>query len=99
MAEREMASILDEAGQSNGGAVVVAEHRLGMVEVGEASIAIAVAHEHRGCALDALRYAIDEIKQRVPIWKRELYVDGTQSWVDPARVDPAQVDPAQAAAT
>jgi molybdopterin synthase catalytic subunit len=86
MAEREMAAILDEAGQRNGGAVVVAEHRLGLLEVGEASIAIAAAHEHRGCALDALRYAIDEIKRRVPIWKRELYVDGTQSWVDPARV-------------
>ncbi len=86
MAEREMATILDEAGQRNGGAVVVAEHRLGLLEVGDASIAIAAAHAHRGYALDALRYAIDEIKLRVPIWKRELYTDGGQSWVDPTRV-------------
>ena len=85
MAEREMATILDEAEQRNGGAFVVAEHRIGLLEVGEASIAIAAAHEHRGRALDALRYAIDEIKKRVPIWKRELYADGSESWVDPTR--------------
>jgi molybdopterin synthase catalytic subunit len=86
MAEREMAVILDEAGQRNGDAVLVAEHRLGLLEVGEASIAIAAAHGHRSCALDALRYAIEEIKQRVPIWKRELFSDGSESWVDPTRV-------------
>ena len=86
MAQLEMATILDEAGQRNGGAFLVAEHRLGLLDVGEASIAIAAAHGHRGRALDALRYAIDEIKQRVPIWKRELFADGSESWVDPTRV-------------
>ena len=85
MAEREMSTVLSEAEQRHAGVVLVAEHRIGTLEVGEASIAIAAAHEHRGRALDALRYAIDEIKNRAPIWKRELYVDGSESWVDPAR--------------
>ena len=86
MAEREMSTVLTEAEEKNAGAVLVAEHRIGVLEVGEASIVIASAHEHRGRALDALRYAIDEIKSRAPIWKREMYTDGTESWVDPARM-------------
>ncbi|MEP6906352.1 MAG: molybdenum cofactor biosynthesis protein MoaE [Gemmatimonadales bacterium] len=86
MAEREMAAILDEAGRRNGDSVLVAEHRLGLLEVGEASIVIVAAHGHRSNALDALRYAIDEIKRRVPVWKRELFTDGSESWVDATRV-------------
>jgi molybdopterin synthase catalytic subunit len=86
MAEREMSTVLAEAEAMNEGVVLVAEHRIGRLEVGEASIAIAAAHEHRGRALDALRYAIDEIKKRAPIWKRELYADGSESWVDPTQV-------------
>jgi molybdopterin synthase catalytic subunit len=85
MAEREMSRVLTEAEEKNAGAVLVAEHRIGVLDIGDASIVIAAAHEHRGRALDALRYAIDEIKSRAPIWKREMYTDGTESWVDPAR--------------
>jgi molybdopterin synthase catalytic subunit len=85
MAEREMSAILAEAGRQYEGAALVAEHRIGMLAVGEASIVIAAAHERRGCALDALRYAIDQMKVRVPVWKREVYTDGSQSWVDPTR--------------
>lgn len=88
MAEREMSAVLAEAEERNAGVVLVAEHRIGVLDVGEASIVIAAAHEHRGRALDALRYAIDEIKIRVPIWKREMYADGTESWVIPARTAP-----------
>lgn len=83
MAEREMSAVLSEAEQHHAGVVLAAEHRIGLLEVGEASIAIAAAHAHRGQALDALRYAIDEIKNRAPIWKREMYADGSESWVDP----------------
>ena len=86
MAEREMSVILAEAGRANEDAALVAEHRIGLLAVGEASIVIVAAHERRACALDALRYAIDDMKTRVPIWKREVYADGSQSWVDPTRV-------------
>jgi molybdopterin synthase catalytic subunit len=50
--------------------------------VGDVSVAIAVAHPHRGAAFEAARYIIEELKKRVPIWKLERYVDGTREWVD-----------------
>ncbi|MGH8709461.1 MAG: molybdenum cofactor biosynthesis protein MoaE, partial [Burkholderiales bacterium] len=46
------------------------------------SIAVVLAHPHRAPALDACRYIIEEVKKRVPIWKREHYADGTRGWVD-----------------
>lgn len=86
MAIREMSTILGEAERRYEGCVLIAEHRIGLVSVSEASIAIVAAHQHRSCALDALRYVIDEIKTRVPIWKREHYTDGSTSWVDPTQI-------------
>lgn len=55
-------------------------HRMGHLAVGEASVAIAVASAHRGDAFDACRYAIDRIKEIVPIWKKEFYEDG-ETWI------------------
>ncbi len=51
-------------------------HRLGRLEVGETSVLIAVASAHRGAAFDACRWLIDTLKQTVPIWKKEIFVDG-----------------------
>jgi molybdopterin synthase catalytic subunit len=51
-------------------------HRLGRLEIGEASVAVAVASPHRGEAFEACRYAIDTLKATVPIWKKEFYADG-----------------------
>jgi molybdopterin synthase catalytic subunit len=91
MAERELATIVAETASEFGTTDVVVEHRIGTLEIGEVSVAIAVAHPHRGAAYDASRYAIEQIKRRVPIWKRELYADGTREWVDPtARRAPAE---------
>jgi molybdopterin synthase catalytic subunit len=56
---------------------------VGTLAVGEASVAIAVASPRRAPALDAVRFLIETLKVRVPIWKREHYVDGTREWVDP----------------
>lgn len=81
MAERELSDIVNEASQRFGTTDIVVEHRLGTLGLGEASVAIAVAHSHRGRAYDANRYIIEELKQRVPIWKLEHYVDGTREWV------------------
>jgi len=58
-------------------------HRLGHLELGEASIAIAVSCPHRPQAFDAARWLIDTIKQDVPIWKRENWEDGTTEWIHP----------------
>lgn len=83
MAEREMSAIVTEATSRYGTSDIVVEHRVGTLALGEASVVIAVSHAHRGPAFDASRYVIEELKKRVPIWKREHYVDGTREWVDP----------------
>ena len=83
MAIRELEAIAAEAGSRFGTVGVVVEHRIGRLALGETSVAIAVAHPHRAQAYDASRFIIEEIKRRVPIWKREEYVDGTREWIDP----------------
>jgi molybdopterin synthase catalytic subunit len=84
MAERELRAIAEEAARAFGTEDIVVEHRLGRLELGEASVVIAVAHPRRTQAYDASRYLIEELKRRVPIWKREEYVDGTREWVNPS---------------
>ena len=82
MALREMTTIVEEAAAKFGTMHIVLEHRLGTLTLGDASIIIAVSHERRGAALDAQRYVIEEVKLRVPIFKREHYTDGERAWVD-----------------
>jgi len=81
LAEREIAAIAREA-EARFGAVVRIRHRTGVVPVGEASVAIAASAPHRAEAFAACRYAIDELKVRVPIWKRAHFADGTAAWFD-----------------
>ncbi|HEX5577876.1 MAG TPA: molybdenum cofactor biosynthesis protein MoaE [Gemmatimonadaceae bacterium] len=81
MAEEEMTTILGEALRSYDFSSAVVEHRVGALEVGEASIGIAVSSPHRRAALDALDYIVEEVKRRAPVWKLELYEDGTREWV------------------
>jgi molybdopterin synthase catalytic subunit len=81
MAEREMNSIAREASEQFGVTRLVLEHRLGELGLGEVSVAVVIAHPHRGPSLDATRYVIEQLKRRVPIWKLELYADGTREWV------------------
>ena len=63
-------------------------HRLGRLEIGEASVAIAVTAPHRGAAFEACRYAIDTLKATVPIWKKEFYADGAAAFIEQG--DPGQ---------
>jgi molybdopterin synthase catalytic subunit len=81
MAERELRAIAHEASARFGTSDIVVEHRIGQLTLGEASVVIAVAHPHRAPAYEASRYIIEELKRRVPIWKREAYADGTREWV------------------
>jgi molybdopterin synthase catalytic subunit len=83
MALAEITRILDEAHQRWTGARVMLQHRLGLVSLGEASIGIAAAAPHRDEAFAACRYVIEEVKTRLPVWKKELHADGTTTWVDP----------------
>jgi molybdopterin synthase catalytic subunit len=84
MAARELAAIAAEVIERFDATDVAIEHRLGELALEEASVGIAVAHAHRGVAYDASRWVIEELKRRVPIWKREEYADGTREWVDPS---------------
>jgi molybdopterin synthase catalytic subunit len=88
MASAELERILDEAEGRFGVSALVVEHRIGLLGLGEVSIAIAAAHPHRVPALDCARFVIEEIKKRVPIWKKEHYADGTREWVDPTHAPP-----------
>jgi molybdopterin synthase catalytic subunit len=89
MASAELERILDEAEAQFGVSALVVEHRIGLLGLGDVSVGIAAAHQHRTPALDCTRYVIEEIKKRVPIWKKEHYADGTREWVDPTRTTQA----------
>lgn len=71
-------------------------HRIGRMEIGEASVVIAAASPHRPDAFSAARYAIERIKQIVPIWKHE-YFDGGDVWIEGATADPDNADARQEA--
>jgi molybdopterin synthase catalytic subunit len=60
---------------------VAVQHRIGQLEIGDVAVAIAVASGHRDEAFVACRYVIEELKRRVPIWKKEYFADGTVEWV------------------
>ena len=85
MAVRELKALAIEVATRHDVGALVVEHRIGKLDLGDVSVAIAAAHAHRAPAFAAARDVIEEIKKRVPIWKREHYTDGTREWVDPAR--------------
>jgi len=89
MAVAQMARIVDEVAERWPGALAAIAHRTGRLEIGEASVAIAVSAPHRAAAFEACRHAIDALKAGVPIWKKEVWTDGS-AWVEGAT--PAPLD-------
>jgi molybdopterin synthase catalytic subunit len=87
LAVRALQRIVDEARGLWPDARLAAHHRIGRLEIGEASIVIAAASPHRADAFAACRYMIERIKQIVPIWKREHF-DGGDVWLEGATADP-----------
>lgn len=81
MAEREMAAIAAEVARRWQTDHLAMVHRIGRLEIGECSVVVAVACAHRAEAFEACRYAIDTLKQTVPIWKKEVAEDG-EEWVE-----------------
>lgn len=86
MAEQKMAEIAQEVSEKWGLDRVAMIHRVGKLEIGEVSVAVAVASPHRKAAFEAGKYAMDRLKQIVPIWKREIWADGEAEWVKPDAV-------------
>ena len=80
MALREMRKIAEQALERWPVQAVAMHHRVGSLQVGEVAVVIAVSAAHRAAAFEACRYAIDALKQWVPIWKKEVFADG-EVWV------------------
>jgi len=86
MAAKELARLEDEARRRWALAECLLMHRLGVVPLGEASVAVVASSAHRGEAFAAAEWLIDTLKERVPIWKQEHWADGTTDWVHPPKV-------------
>jgi molybdopterin synthase catalytic subunit len=82
MAERKMAEIGEEVRRKFLIGEVAIAHRLGRLEIGESSIVVAVAAPHRHAAFEACAYAMDRVKEQVPVWKKEFFADGEDHWVN-----------------
>jgi molybdopterin synthase catalytic subunit len=87
LARRGLDLIVEEARERWPAVRVMIHHRIGRMGIGEASVAIAAASPHRADAFSATRYAIERIKQIVPIWKHE-YFEGGDVWIEGATADP-----------
>jgi molybdopterin synthase catalytic subunit len=80
MAEPMLVRLGDELTERHGLCAVAIHHRLGRVEIGEASVVIAVSAPHRSAALEACREAIETLKATIPLWKKEIYAGG-EEWI------------------
>lgn len=91
LARRGLDLIVAEAQEKWPAVRLAIHHRIGRMDIGEASVAIAAASPHRADAFAASRYAIERIKQIVPIWKHE-YFEGGDVWIEGATADPDNAD-------
>ena len=80
MVEAECARIVAES-ESRWQVAIALRHRIGRLEIGDVAVAVVSAAAHRDEAFVACRYVIEELKRRVPIWKRETFADGSVEWV------------------
>jgi molybdopterin synthase catalytic subunit len=93
MAEKEMQQIAEDA-VLRWDCRIAIQHRVGRLEIGEPSVLVVAACAHRGAAFEACRYAIDTLKERVPIWKREVW-EGGEVWIEGERDAPVSVEAAE----
>jgi len=76
--------VAEVAEQSTGVRAVAASHRIGVLQIGEAALVVAVAADHRQAAFATCAQLVDTIKARLPVWKHQFFDDGTQEWVGSA---------------
>jgi molybdopterin synthase catalytic subunit len=92
MAEKQLRAIAEEAVRRWSCRIAI-QHRVGRLEIGEPSVLVVVSCAHRGEAFDACRFAIDTLKERVPIWKREVW-EGGEAWIEGERDAPVSPEAA-----
>jgi molybdopterin synthase catalytic subunit len=83
-AERVLAEVAAEVAAEFDVVAVAAVHRTGVLGIGDLAVVSAVSARHRGVAFEASRALIDRLKERVPIWKHQVFTDGTDAWVNSA---------------
>ena len=93
MALKKMKELAEEACRRWPVVEVAIVHRLGLLDLGEISVAIALSTPHRAQGFEAGRWLIDTLKDLVPVWKQENWSDGTQEWVHPGVETPPPVSP------
>lgn len=81
LAEKEGTRIIAETEEKFDILHAACVHRVGLLEIGEMAVYVCVSSAHRDAAFEACRWIIDEIKSRVPIWKKEFFADGEDGWV------------------
>ncbi|MGH3737468.1 MAG: molybdenum cofactor biosynthesis protein MoaE [Micromonosporaceae bacterium] len=74
--------VAEEIAAEPGVQAVAVSHRIGALDIGDVALAAAVACAHRGEAFEACRRLVDEVKARLPIWKHQVFTDGTDEWVN-----------------
>jgi molybdopterin synthase catalytic subunit len=85
LAEQTLFEVLAEvAGTASGVRAMAASHRIGSLRIGDAALVAAVAADHRAAAFQTCAHLVDAIKERLPVWKHQFFVDGTDEWVNSA---------------
>ena len=92
MAVSKMESLAAEASKQWPIVRVSIVHRIGVVEIEAASIAVAVSSAHRAVAFEAAAWLLERLKQEVPVWKREIWADGQEEWIHPVGSGPRQTN-------
>jgi molybdopterin synthase catalytic subunit len=82
LAQRILAEVAAEIAADPSVYAVAVSHRVGRLEIGEVALAAAVSTAHRAAAFAACARLVDEVKARLPIWKRQVFADGTEEWVN-----------------
>lgn len=80
-AEAVLSSVADDIAAKYDVIALAAVHRVGSLEIGDVAVLTAVSCAHRGDAFDACRALIDDLKLRLPVWKHQIFADGTEEWV------------------
>lgn len=80
-AEAELRRVVDSVGEQHPGVALAALHRVGVLAIGDLAVAVAAGAAHRDDAFRAARELIDRVKDEVPIWKRQVFLDGVEEWV------------------
>ena len=79
-----VAEVAAEIAARDGVIAVAVSHRIGLLQVGDVALAAAVSAAHRREAFEACSDLVDEVKRRLPVWKRQVFVDGSDEWVGTA---------------